>query len=83
VILIAVNQGESRKVISQFLKKKKLQKLNVVLDRQQNIGSDYKVQGIPKTIVIDQEGVIRHVEVGFSEKTGGRIKGKITKLLAQ
>ena len=53
------------------------------MDRQQNIGSDYKVQGIPKTIVIDQEGVIRHVEVGFSEKTGGRIKGKITKLLAQ
>ena len=83
VILIAVNQGESRKVISQFLKKKKLQKLNVVLDRQQNIGSNYKVQGIPKTIIIDQEGIIRHVEVGFSEKTGGRIKGKITKLLAQ
>ena len=83
VILIAVNQGESRKVISQFLKKKKLQKLNVVMDRQQNIGSDYKVQGIPKTVVIDQEGIIRHVEVGFSENTAGRINEKISKLLGQ
>ena len=83
VILIAVNQGESRKVISQFLKKKKLQKLNVVMDRQQNIGSDYKVQGIPKTVVIDQEGIIRHVEVGFSENTASRINEKISKLLGQ
>ena len=53
------------------------------MDRQQNIGSDYKVQGIPKTVVIDQEGIIRHVEVGFSENTASRINEKISKLLGQ
>ena len=51
------------------------------MDRQQNIGSDYKVQGIPKTVVIDQEGIIRHVEVGFSGKTTARISEQISKLL--
>ena len=65
-ILVAVNQGESRKVISQFLKNKKLTDLTVAMDKNQNIGRDYQVQGIPKTVIIDQEGIIRHVEVGFS-----------------
>ena len=44
VVFIAVNQGETRKMISTFLKKKKLQGLTVALDKKQNIGRDYKVQ---------------------------------------
>ena len=81
VVFLAVNQGESRKVISQFLKRKKLQELTVVMDRKQSIGRDYEVQGIPKTVIIDQEGIIHHVEVGFAQKTGARIKAEITELL--
>lgn len=83
VIFLAVNQGESRKVISQFLKRKKLQELTVVMDRKQSIGRDYEVQGIPKTVIIDKEGIIRHVEVGFAQKTASRIKAEITELLKQ
>jgi thiol-disulfide isomerase/thioredoxin len=64
-ILVAVNQGEGKKVITQFLKNKKLTDLSVAMDKNQKIGKDYQVQGIPKTVVIDQEGVIRHVHVGF------------------
>jgi len=33
--------------------------------------------------VIDQEGVIRHVEVGFGEETAARINAKISKLLSK
>ena len=83
VVFIAVNQGETRKMISTFLKKKKLQGLTVALDKKQNIGRDYKVQGIPKTVIIDQEGIIRHVEVGFAEKTASRISTEISNLLAE
>ena len=83
VVFIAVNQGESRKMISTFLKKKKLQGLTVALDKKQNIGRDYKVQGIPKTIIIDQKGTVRHVEVGYAEKTASRISTEISKLLAE
>ena len=52
-----------------------------MMDRKQSIGRDYEVQGIPKTVIIDQEGIIRHVEVGFAQKTGSRIKAEITELL--
>ena len=68
VVFIAVNQGETRKMISTFLKKKKLQGLTVALDKKQNIGRDYKVQGSLKQSLLIKN-TIRHVEVGFAEKT--------------
>ena len=80
-ILVAVNQGESKKVISQFLKNKKLTDLTVAMDKNQNIGRDYQVQGIPKTVVIDTKGVVRHVHVGFSSGMGTRLKSEIQALL--
>ena len=83
VALLAVNQGESTKVISKFLKKKQLKALSVIMDETRKIGGDYKVKGIPKTVIIDQKGVIRHVHVGFSSGMGERLKGEINKLLSE
>jgi thiol-disulfide isomerase/thioredoxin len=82
-VLVAVNQGEGKKVITQFLKNKKLTDLSVAMDKNQKIGKDYQVQGIPKTVVIDQEGVIRHVHVGFSSGMGKRLKAEIKALLEE
>jgi peroxiredoxin len=83
VTLLAVNQGESKKVISKFLKKKQLKALSVIMDETRKIGGDYKVKGIPKTVIIDQKGVVRHVHVGFSPGMGERLKGEINKLLSE
>ena len=83
VALLAVNQGESKKVISKFLKKKQLKALSVILDETRKIGGDYKVKGIPKTVIIDQKGVVRHVHVGFSSGLGERLKREINKLLSE
>ena len=83
VALLAVNQGESKKVISKFLKKKQLKALSVIMDETRKIGGDYKVKGIPKTVIIDQKGVVRHVHVGFSSGMGERLKGEINKLLSE
>jgi hypothetical protein len=76
-----VNQGENKKIISQFLKSKKLDSLSVVLDRNQDIGGAYNVQGIPKTVVIDSNGFIRHVHVGFTQSMGEKLKSEIENLL--
>ena len=83
VALLAVNQGESKKVISKFLKKKQLKALSVIMDETRKIGGDYKVKGIPKTVIIDQKGVVRHVHVGFSSGMGERLKGEVNKLLLE
>ena len=83
VKLIAVNQGEAKKVISKFLESKELENLEVALDRNRKIGSDYGVEGIPRTVVIDSKGVVREVHVGYSSGLGERLKLEIEKLLAE
>jgi peroxiredoxin len=83
VTLLAVNQGESKKVISKFLKKKQIKALSVIMDETRKIGGDYKVKGIPKTVIIDQKGVVRHVHVGFSSGMGERLKGEVQDLLSE
>ena len=81
--MIAVNQGEAKKVISKFLASKQLESLEVALDRNRKIGSDYGVQGIPRTVVIDPKGVIREVHVGYAPGMGERLRLEIENLLAE
>jgi len=83
VQLVAVNQGEGKKAISQFLKKEKLNGLKVALDRDRQVGEAFKVKGIPHTVVIDRKGVIRHVHVGFSSGMGDRLRTEVMKLLTE
>ena len=83
VQLVAVNQGEGKKAISQFLKKEKLNGLKVALDRDRQVGGAFKVKGIPHTVIIDRKGVIRHVHVGFSSGMGDRLRTEVMKLLTE
>jgi thiol-disulfide isomerase/thioredoxin len=83
VALLAVNQGESKKVISKFLKKKQLKALSVILDENQKIGGEYKVKGIPQTVVIGPNGLVRFVHVGFGASTGEQLRKEIKELLSE
>ena len=83
VQLVAVNQGEGKKAISQFLKKEKLNGLKVALDRDRQVGGSFNVIGITHTVIIDRKGVIRHVHVGFSSGMGDRLRTEVMKLLTE
>ena len=83
VVLLAVNQGEAKNVISKFLKKKQLNNLSVIMDENRKIGADYEVKGIPKTVILDPKGIIRYVHVGFSKGIANRLKGEIKELLSE
>ena len=80
VVLVAVNQGEGNKKISQFLKQKKIDSLQVALDINQEIGKKYFVKGIPKTVVIDKNGIIRFVHNGFSSTLKKKLEKEISEL---
>ncbi len=81
VILVAINQGETKKKISQFLKTKKLSGLITALDKNQNIGKSFNVKGIPKTFVLDKEGIVRYSHSGYSSGLSSRLKKEISKLI--
>jgi thiol-disulfide isomerase/thioredoxin len=69
VVLWAVDLSEPKAKVESFLEKKGWA-LPVLLDTKGAVGAKYKVNGIPHTVVIDPEGVIRAVEVGFGGREG-------------
>ena len=83
VALVAVNQGEKSNQIKKFLKQKKWESLTVALDPKAVAGKSFKVEGIPQTVIIDKQGKVRHVHVGFSPNIGSRLKKEIQALLSE
>jgi thiol-disulfide isomerase/thioredoxin len=83
VRFVAVNQGENKKTINKFLKNKNLTELTVALDKTSSVGDSFMVKGIPQTVVIDQDGIVRFVHVGFGPDSGSQLKNEIAELLSE
>jgi thiol-disulfide isomerase/thioredoxin len=63
VVFYAVNLSEKPATIEKFLAKKEL-KLQVAL-ADQKMGAKFGVNGIPHTVIVGKDGVVRTVHVGF------------------
>lgn len=70
-VLLAVNltdgRRETKSKVTEFLKSNKYD-LQVLLDTQSEVAAMFSIRGIPTTIVIDSEGVMRGQIVGATTK---------------
>jgi peroxiredoxin len=66
VKVFAINLREDRDKAKAFLDSKNLS-LPVLLDANGEVAKAYLVGGIPQTVVIGKDGVVKHVVVGFGE----------------
>ncbi|MFW5787207.1 MAG: TlpA family protein disulfide reductase [Halanaerobiales bacterium] len=66
VAVIAVNMGEKKDDVDQFLSSQDLN-MPVLLDRNQSLAEKYAVQAIPTTYILDEEGIITEKHVGLIE----------------
>jgi peroxiredoxin len=66
IVFCAVNVKEDAVKVKSFLAAQNL-KINVALDKNGDVAKAYGVMGIPQTLVIDPDGVIRDVRLGFDE----------------
>ena len=80
VAFFAVNTGESGKVVTKFLEKKKLD-VPLVLDDDGAIASAYGVGALPHLVIIDAEGTVRHVHLGSGPGTEERLGAELDALL--
>ena len=71
--VIAINQQESAEEIQDFLTARLWEDLTVGLDTQGAIGRLFGVTAIPYTVVIDAEGIVRHVHVGAAPNLRGQL----------
>jgi thiol-disulfide isomerase/thioredoxin len=65
VELVAINQGESTQVITAFLEAREWTP-TVALDSRGDVARQFRVQGIPQTVIVGRDGEIMHVHLGSS-----------------
>lgn len=82
VALFAVDLQETPEEVKPFLDQSGLD-LTVVLDRDGTIAKQYLVEGIPQTVIIDQQGKVRFVHVGLSGDLRERLRRELDELLAE
>lgn len=63
-VVLAVDVGESKSQVAKFIEDGGYQ-FPVVLDKNSDVATRYFLTGIPKTVVVDEEGVIRFVKIGM------------------
>jgi thiol-disulfide isomerase/thioredoxin len=66
VRFFAINIREEPEKVSKFLESQNL-KINVALDKNADAAKAYNVMGIPQTVVIDPDGIVRDVHLGFED----------------
>ena len=67
MVTLAVNTGENQAQYLDFTRSLSYAYVAWVWDREGSITDAYGVRGIPTTYVLDQEGIVRHVHVGYSQ----------------
>lgn len=63
--ILSVNQGEEADQVRHFIEHKKYS-FHVVLDKDQAVAAKYGVRGIPTLVLIDKNGVVQRISVGYS-----------------
>ncbi|MEM8874287.1 MAG: TlpA disulfide reductase family protein [Planctomycetota bacterium] len=74
--VFAVNQREDADTIQGFLDEQGID-VESLLDLDGAVGDQYGVTGIPTTVVIDRDGHVRHVLVGFGPDTPAQLDAAI------
>ena len=81
VEFIAVNQQEDPDDVRDFLATRGWD-LTVALDSDALISRRYGVAGIPFTVIIDKEGIVRHVHVGAAASLEQTLRAELQELLS-
>lgn len=81
VVFYAVNEGETSETIREFLTSEDLN-VPVLLDQEGTIGRLFQVSGIPQTVLIDKEGRVQVVHVGFDGNLEEQLTQELDDILA-
>lgn len=82
-VFLPISRGEGREKVFQKMEKLKKDNINfnAGIDSTENIWNRYATKSIPKSFLIDQNGIIRFVSVGNSEGSLDKLAAEIKKLL--
>ena len=67
VTFATVNQAETTPIVTDFLEKREWENIPVALDFDMKTSNAFEVDSIPHTVVIDREGNISWIHIGYDE----------------
>jgi thiol-disulfide isomerase/thioredoxin len=79
MVLLAINLEESGDVVKDFMREENLHS-QVLLDEEGSVGQAYGAQEIPMQVLIDKQGIVRDVMVGFDSSMASRLRTEIARL---
>ncbi len=82
VEIVAVNLGEDLERVREFVERNEYT-FRVVTDRDSVIGSRFGVSAIPTTVVIDTDGRIESIRIGYSPTHKARLRQMLERLLKE
>lgn len=84
-ILLAISIGESREKVKEKMEKMKKYGVdfNVGIDPDKEIWDKYATGAIPKSFLIDKNGIIKYISIGNSEGNVDKLAKEIKVLLAE
>ncbi len=62
--LLAVNVGDAPDMVAPYVQQHRV-RARVLLDEEGIVGSSYGSESIPMQVLIDQKGIIRHIQAGY------------------
>lgn len=88
VEVLAVNVGEEVELIREFIEPSDYS-FPVVIDTNEKISTSYGVVGIPRLLVVDKSGLLRHIEIGYPmeptevERRNERLRALLRELIQE
>jgi thiol-disulfide isomerase/thioredoxin len=80
VVLLTINLQDPKEEVTDFIYKLGLHS-QVLLDETGSVGQTYGASSIPLEVLIDKQGVIRYVQMGFDPRTTmSRLRAEIERL---
>jgi thiol-disulfide isomerase/thioredoxin len=78
--LLAINILESPELVRPYVRKQNIKSM-VLLDQKGSVSAAYGSNSIPMHVLIDRQGIIRHVQVGYGTNMEAQLREEINKLL--
>lgn len=82
LVVLAVNAREQLDTVKKFMEDNKYS-FRVLMDKEGAVLNAYKVQGIPTFVLIDREGKVAWVQVGFGPGTEKQMQEAVQQALGQ
>jgi thiol-disulfide isomerase/thioredoxin len=78
--LLTINLQESEDVVRDYVRTQNLSS-QVLLDEEGSVAQAYGAESIPMQILIDKNGIVRFVQLGFNPRMAAELRTQIEKLL--